>query len=164
MSSLPPPPPPGSSLPGAPVGSDDPTLAPRPPRAGELTVPWRTTVLVVWVGIVLVYASVWRTSRTMGLSTWWLGPPAEPQLLFVQLLPFYAPLAMVILASRATRHLPWFGLAASAVGALIAIGDLQRFDRLALLEFVAVAAGVFVSVGSFAGVLRSERGIDRAIT
>lgn len=150
---LPPPPPPGSSVP-APPATGDPTLAPRTPRAGELTGTWRITVLVVWVGIVLVYASVWRTSRTMGLATWWLGPSAEPQVLVVQLLPFVAPLAMVVAASRPTRHLPWFGLAASAVGVAIALGDLGTFDRLAFLQLVAAAAGVFVSLGSFAGVLR----------
>jgi hypothetical protein len=162
MSSLPPPPPPGPTPPG-PIGTGDPTLAPRVPRPGELTGTWRTTVLVVWVGIVLVYASVWRTSRTMGLATWWLGPPAEPRVLIVQLLPFLAPFLMVAAASRSTRHLPWWGLAASAVGVAIALGDLGTFDRLAALQFVAAAAGVFVSVGSFGGVLRSEHGSDRSI-
>ena len=162
MSSLPQPPPPASSWPSA--GPDDPTIPVRTPRPGELTGAWRTTVLVVWVGIVLVYASVWRTSRTMGLATWWLGPPAEPRTLVVQLVPFYAPLAMVIAASRPTRHLPWAGLVASAIGAAVAAGDLTTFDRLAVLQFVAAAAGLLVSIGSFAGLLRSEHGIDRAIT
>lgn len=136
---------------------------PRIPRAGELTVPWRTTVLVTWVGIVLVHASVWRTARTMGLSTWWLGPPATPQLFVVQLLPFVAPIAMVIAASRPTRHLPLAGVLASLAGAAIAAGDLGRFDRLALLELVAAGAGLLVSVASLAGVLRSEREVDRSI-
>lgn len=151
-----PPPPPSPS-----VGAD---LAPRIPRPGELTVPWRTTVLVTWVGIVLVYASVWRTARTMGLSTWWLGPPATPRVLVVQLLPFLAPLAMVIAASRPTRHLPIAGVLASLAGAAIAAGDVGRFDRLAVLELVAAGAGLLVSVASLAGVLRSEPEIDRSIT
>jgi hypothetical protein len=136
---------------------------PRVPRAGELTVPWRTTVLVTWVGIVLVYASVWRTARTMGLSTWWLGPPATPRLFVVQLLPFVAPLAMVIAASRPTRHLPIAGIVASLVGAGIAAGDIGRFDRIALLELVAAGAGLLISIASLAGVLRSEPEIDRSI-
>ena len=126
--------------------------------------PWRTIVLVTWVGIVLVYASVWRTARTMGLSTWWLGPPATPRVLVVQLLPFLAPIAMVIAASRPTRHLPLVGVVASLAGAAIAVGDLGRFDRLALLELVAAGAGLLVSAASYAGVLRSEPEIDRSIT
>jgi hypothetical protein len=160
MSSLPPPPPPV-----------DPMSRPAPharfdrvQRPGELSVAWRTTVLVAWAGIVLVYASVWRTARTMGLSTWWLGPPAEPRLFLVQLLPFLAPLVMLLAASRPTRHLPVLGIGASVVGGLIAAGDLGRFDRLALLEFAAAGAGLAVSVASFAGMLRSEPGIDRSIT
>ena len=178
MSSLPPHPPPAATgqpgQPGQPgVGIVPPPrvepahgfeFAPRIPRAGELTVPWRTTVLVTWVGIVLVYASVWRTARTMGLSTWWLGPPATPRMLVVQLLPFLPPLAMVIAASRPTRHLPLAGVLASLAGAAIAIGDLGRFDRIALLQLVAAAAGLLVSVASLAGVLRSEPEIDRSIT
>jgi hypothetical protein len=136
----------------------------RVPRPGELSVAWRTTVLAVWVGIVLVYASVWRTSRTMGLATWWLGPSAEPRLLLVQLVPFYGPVLMVLLASRPTRHLPLIGLGVSAVGAAVALGDLGRFDRLALLQGVAALAGALVSVASFAGVVsRSEPRNDRPI-
>ncbi len=177
MSSLPPlpplPPPPAPGQPGVGIVPTPPRpggaapsfgLAPRVLRAGELTVPWRTTVLVTWVGIVLVYASVWRTARTMGLSTWWLGPPATPRMLVVQMLPFLAPIAMVIAASRPTRHLPLAGVLASLAGAAIAIGDLGRFDRLALLELVAAGAGLLVSVASLAGVLRSEPEIDRSIT
>lgn len=156
---VPPPPPPPPTSPAH--GFD---LVPRVPRSGELTVPWRTTVLVTWVGIVLVYASVWRTARTMGLSTWWLGPPATPRVLVVQLLPFLAPLAMVIAASRPTRYLPVAGVLASLAGAAIAAGDLGRFDRLALLQLVAAGAGLLVSVASLAGVLRSEPEIDRSIT
>ncbi len=113
-------------------------------------------MVVTWVGIVLVYASVWRTARTMGLSTWWLGPPAEPQVLVVQLLPFLAPVAMVIAASRPTRYLPIAGIVAGLAGALIALGDVGRFDRIALVELAAAAAGLLMSVATLAGMLRSE--------
>ena len=41
---------------------------------------------------------MWKTSRELGLSTWWLGPVGEPQPIFVTMLPFVAPLAMVLLA------------------------------------------------------------------
>ncbi len=161
MSSLPPPPAPGTYPGPSTVAPDDVRV--RIPRSGELTVPWRTTLLIAWVGIVLVYASVWRTARTMGLSTWWLGPSAEPRVFVVQLLPFLAPLVMVIAASRPTRYLPIVGIVAGVSGALIAIGDLGRFDRLALLELTAAAAGLLVSVASMAGMLRSEPEVDRSI-
>jgi hypothetical protein len=155
MSSLPPPPPAGSVGPAHAASTRDADQPPRPVRAGELTPAWRTTVVVTWVGIVLVWASVWRSSRTMGLSTWWLGPPAEPRLIVVQLLPFVAPVAMVVAASRPTRHLPALGLVASAIGAVIAAGDLGRFTRLGLVELAAALAGALVSVASFAGLLRA---------
>jgi hypothetical protein len=174
MSSLPPPPPRigrdaasfgDTTSVGTGSGHADGVAGPRhvrQQRPGELTTAWRTTVVVAWAGIVLVLASVWRTSRTMGLSTWWLGPSADPQLLVVQLLPFVGPLAMVVAASRPTRYLPMLGTAASIGLALVAVGDLGRFDRLALLEFVAAGAGVLISLASFAGMLRSEPEIDRS--
>lgn len=154
MSSLPPPPAPaGHPRPSAGHAAGDVV---RILRAGELTVGWRSAMLVTWVGIVLVYASVWRTARTMGLSTWWLGPPAGPQVLVVQLLPFLAPVAMVIAASRPTRYLPIAGIVAGLAGALIALGDVGRFDRIALVELAAAAAGLLMSVATLAGMLRSE--------
>ena len=157
MSSLPPPPPTGPGL--APPQALDPAVqAPphpagsaRPPRPGELTGAWRTTTVVVWVGVVLVPASVWRSSRTLGLSTWWLGPPAEPRLFLVQLLPFYGPLLMIVLASRPMRFVPLVGLGVSAVLAGVAAVDLGRFSRLGWVELAAALAGASISVASFAG-------------
>lgn len=113
-------------------------------------------MLVTWIGIVLVWASVWRSSRTMGLSTWWLGPSAEPRIIVVQMIPFVAPVVMAVAASRPTRHLPAAGLVAAALGAVIAIGDLGTFEHLALIELAAATAGALVSIASFAGVLRTS--------
>ena len=59
----------------------------RPPRPGDLTTTWRTLFAVGWAGVVMGVAAVLKTSRTMGLATWWLGPEADPTIVFVEALP-----------------------------------------------------------------------------
>ena len=80
-----------------------------------------------WALVIVAFAAVWKTSRELGLTTWWLGPFGEPQPAFVTMLPFVAPLVMVVLALNNVRRLPWVGLAAAAVArASSASFDLAR--------------------------------------
>ena len=128
------------------------------PQVGQLTTGWRVTVLATWILVFLAYTAVWKASRELGLATWWLGPTAEPRAIPILLVPFVAPLAMILATINNSRRLPWYGLAAAAVGVAIALGDLGTFRRLGLIEFgIAVAAGA-VSVASMAGQYRSVAG------
>ena len=121
------------------------------PQVGQLTAGWRITVLATWVLVFLGYTAVWKASRELGLATWWLGPTAEPRPIPILLVPFIVPLAMILATINNSRRLPWYGLAAAAVGVVIAIPDLGTFRRLGLVELgIAVAAGA-VSVASIAG-------------
>ncbi|MEZ5248355.1 MAG: hypothetical protein R2713_03770 [Ilumatobacteraceae bacterium] len=99
----------------------------------------------------LVLASVWRSSRTLGLSTWWLGPPAEPRLFLVQLPPFYGPLLMIVLASRPMRFVPLVGLGVSAVLAGVAARSTSVGSRARLGGAGRGLAGAPISVAPFAG-------------
>jgi len=156
-----PPPPTRSSMGSAgPMGATGlPGLA-TTVRAGQLTPGWRTTYLVTWVGVVLVYASVWRTARTMGLSTWWLGPSSDPQFVVVQLLPFVGPLLAVIAAGRNLRFLPHLGIAAGLMGLGVALVDVGEFSRLAVLQSTAAGAGLLASIASIAGLVRRATSTD----
>ncbi len=143
---LPPPPPP------PPTGDVQPDAG---PQVGQLTTGWRITVLATWVLVFLAYTAVWKASRELGLATWWLGPTAEPRPFPVLLVPFVAPLAMIIATINNSRRLPWYGLAAAAVGVAIAIGDLGTFRRLGLVELGIAVAAAAVSVASMAGQYRA---------
>jgi hypothetical protein len=99
----------------------------------------------------------------MGLSTWWLGPPSDPQLVLIQLLPFVGPVAMIVMAARHARFLPYWGAIAGIVVCAIATGDLNRFERLGLVELIVGAAGAAVSIASVAGTVRSVPGIDAPV-
>jgi hypothetical protein len=126
-------------------------------RPHQLSTPWRIVFGVGWGGVVLCLAAVWTSSRTMGLSTWWLGAPADPMPLVVQVLPFVLPIAMVVGAFRNVRFLPLCGVFSAGVLAAIAIGDLEPFHRYGVVEAAAATAGMLVSLASFAGLLRPER-------
>jgi hypothetical protein len=127
----------------------------RAPVAGQLTNGWRFVTGLTWALVIVAYVAVWKTSRELGLSTWWLGPFGDPQTPFVTMLPFIPPLVMVLLAVNNSRWLPRAGLGAAAVLAVIAVLDLGKVPRLALVELAIAGAGALISVASTAGRYRA---------
>ncbi len=111
------------------------------PVAGQLTNGWRVVTAVVWALVIVAYVAVWKTSRELGLNTWWLGPFGDPQPAYVTMLPFVAPLVMVLLAVNNSRWLPWVGLGAAAMLAVVAAFDIAKVPRLAVVELAIAAAG-----------------------
>jgi hypothetical protein len=111
--------------------------------------------IVGWIGVLLGFGAISRTSLTLGLSTWWLGASSDRQLLFIQMLPFVPGAAMVVLAARNLRFLPYYGAIGAIVLGAIATGDVGRFNRLAATEFIVAAAALLLSVSTLAGVLRA---------
>jgi hypothetical protein len=146
-----------STLPQPPAPVTVTTVAPpRAARTGELAAPWRVVFVVGWLGAVLGFASVWKSSRTMGLSTWWLGPSSDPRSIVVQMVPFVVPVLLMVAGSRNGRFLPYWGVLGSLVLAAIGVGDLSRFQRLAVVELAIAGAVLLVSIASFAGLLRGR--------
>jgi hypothetical protein len=146
MSALPPPPAPPEAHPLA--------AEPTPRRAGQLTQAWQSVFVVGWVGVIVSFSAIWRSTRTMGLSTWWLGASSTPQPLVVQLVPFYIGIAMVVLGARSTRHLPYLGIVGALLLAGVAAGDIDRFHRLAAAEMIVAGAALLLSIATLAGLLR----------
>ncbi len=134
-----------------------PAAPPAGPTAGQLTPGWRLVTGITWVLTFVAYTGVWKASRELGLSTWWLGPISAPRPVPVTLLPFVAPVVMVVATLNNARRLPFYGLAASLVGAVIGLADLPRVTRLGIVELVIAAAGAVVSVASLAGMYRKAR-------
>jgi hypothetical protein len=112
--------------------------------------------IIGWGCVALAFAAVWRSAWRLGLSTWWTGPTSNPRLVIVQLIPFVAPIALVVLGARNARFLPYLGLVGALVLAAIAAGDIGRFDGLAIAQFVIAAAAALVSLATFAGLLRRD--------
>ena len=125
-----------------------------PPRAGELTLPWRIGTALTWIGVVLAFAAVWNASVQLGLSTWWLGPRGAPQPRVIQLAPFVAPMLMVLGTINNVRWLGWYGLGAAGVLAAIGFGDLGRFASIGATELAIAGAAAAISLASLTGTYR----------
>jgi hypothetical protein len=130
------------------------------PSPGQLTRGWRIATGITWGLVFVAFTAVWKSSRELGLSTWWLGPVGEPQPVVVMLLPFVAPVAMLLATLNNVRWLPWAGLVASAGTAVIGIADLDRVLRLGLVEVAIAGAAAAVSVASFGGRYRKPETPD----
>ncbi|HEX4981484.1 MAG TPA: hypothetical protein VFV63_07300 [Ilumatobacteraceae bacterium] len=159
METLPPPPSPDADAsPGPPVRPY------RAPRAGELTTGWRILTGIGWIGIAAVLAATWNVSRQLGLSTWWLGPVYDQRPPYVTMLPFVAPAVVLTLVVNRVRHVPWIGLLGAAAIAAVGLGDLGRVRGIGVVELIAAAAALLVSIASFSGMYRSDDGNDDAGT
>jgi hypothetical protein len=155
MSPLPPPP--------SPKARPDPNQAPWEPQpeAGQLTPMWRLAFGLGWVAIVVGYASVWESSRVIGLSTWWLGADSQPRMLLIQLLPFYGPILVTVAAISNWRYASYIGIVVGLAGAAIGAGDLGRVRWIATVEMVLACAAVCISVASLVGMYRPVRATDQ---
>lgn len=122
-----------------------------PPQPGQLTTGWRAVTALVWALAFVAFIAVWKTSRELGLSTWWLGPLGAPRPWYVTMLPFLPPVAMVLLVAENSRRLPWAGLAGAASLALVGVFDLSRVARLGVVELAVAAATALVAVVGLAG-------------
>ena len=95
----------------------------RPRRPGELTRGWRLRHRRrrgSWCSS--PSSAVWKTSRELGLRTWWLGPVGEPQPVFVHAAAVRRRRSRwSSLALNNARRLPWFGLGAAASVASIGV-------------------------------------------
>jgi len=125
--------------------------------AGQLTPGWRIATAIVWGLAFVAFVAVWKTSSELGLSTWWLGPPGAPVSPIVSMAPFVAPVTMILLCVNNAKWLPWFGLGASGITALVAAFDMARVPRLAVVEFAIAGAGTLAAVAGLSGRYRNQR-------
>ena len=152
MASTIPPPPPPPTAPETRVWTAPPEHV---HRAGELSDGWNVVFWLAWTCVAASFIAVWVSSRTTGLSTWWLGPEASPRPVLLNLLPFVIPIGLAIAGLTRRRWLPWFGMAGAVLLALIGVGDIDRVEGYAFIE-IGVAGGAFlVSAACLAGLLRA---------
>ena len=134
---------------------DDLTPPAPPPGDGEMSGGWKATVTLTWIGVVIGLASVWAVSRQVGLSTWWLGPPANGRHPVINLAPFVAPSLALILAIGGSHRTWKVGILAGAAIMLIGAVDLGRVTRLGVVEIVLGLAGAGSSLASWIGTPRA---------
>ena len=159
VETLPPPPPPPPPPPAEPEAALGPfERVHHIPRPGDLTTGWLILTGIGWLGVVVVLAAAWNVSRQLGLSTWWLGPVQDQRPLYVMLLPFVAPAVVITAAGNRIRYLPWIGVLGAAAMAAVGAGDVGRVRGIGIVELLAAAAALLVSIASFSGMYRSVDG------
>jgi hypothetical protein len=146
-----------SPLPSPPLPQPGDAWVQPPKLAGQLSPGWRLAFALGWGMIIAGTAAVWEASRVIGLSTWWLGPDAEPRFLVFQLLPFYGPIIVLIAAISNWRYAPYLGIAVALLGAAIGAGDLNRVRWIAVVELVLAGGALCISIASLAGMYRPAR-------
>lgn len=144
------------------IGADTAPVAPTPPksatvepRPGDLATPWRVMLGVAWIAAFFAYAGVWQASVQIGISTWWLGPRAQPTNVAVRLIPFYLSLVVGLLVVYNIRWIVRWSAVGVASTALIAVPDFSRSIGLGIAE--AVIAGLLgvITLASLSGRYRT---------
>jgi hypothetical protein len=158
VETLPPPPPTPPAEPDASVRA--PERIHHIPRPGDLTTGWLILTGIGWMGVVVVLASAWSVSRQLGLSTWWLGPIQHQRPLYVMLLPFVAPAVVITAAGNRVRYVPWIGVLGAAATAAVGVGDLGRVVGIGVVELIAAAAALLISIASFSRMFRAVGSTD----
>ena len=112
---------------------------------------WKAVVSLTWVGVVIGMASVWAVSRQIGLSTWWLGPPANGRNLIINIAPFIAPFLALTAAIGGARRTWQIGISSGAIIVAIGVVDIGHVTRLGIVEIVLGCAGAGASLASWVG-------------
>jgi hypothetical protein len=109
---------------------------------------------VAWCAALLAYAAIWQASVQIGISTWWLGPRAQPTNPAIKMLPFALALTVAVSVIYDVRR-P-IRVSAAGILAAVAIGlpDFTRSTGLALAELLIPASLALVTAAAMTGQYR----------
>lgn len=107
-----------------------------------------------WVLAFLAFASVWKVSEEIGISTWWIGPRSQPQPLVIRSIPFVLVIIPTLAALYNVRRAAWLGVAVSLALGVVAVFDISRSGGLAAIEFAIAACELLVSLGAVVASVR----------
>lgn len=126
---------------------------PHPPRqrATRLEKPWGLIIIVSWLLVTAALAAAAVTGRNIGKPTWWLGTESDPAWPVLWVLPFLAPITVIVCTIAAGRWAPFAGMGASLFLGAVALLDLENTPAVALIEVVIATAALLVSFASLAG-------------
>src|SRR3954451_14539980 len=147
----------------SPPSVSDPLPPPAPPvpapvtpplRNGQLTHGWKLVLTCGWVAVILAFAAVWKSSWTLGYSTWWLGPQSDPRFVGLLVLPFIIAIGVLVLALANVRYAAIVGIVGAFALINIAWGDVGRQIKFAVVEFSIAGGALLISAACLAGMVR----------
>ncbi len=134
-----------------------------PSQRGRLSPGWTVLFALGWLGVAIGMAAVWGVSRQLGLSTWWLGPKAQPRSMAITMLPFVPSALLIAGAAAGIRHLWWSGLAGAVAIAGVAAGDLGRVTGIAVVEFAVAGSAALLSLAAWSGTYLADDLTDHGL-
>ena len=113
--------------------------------------PWKLVGVTSWLLVTAALTCAAIASRSVGKSTWWLGPESNPTFALLWALPFLMPVVSIVAILRLPRIAGYVGIGCSLVLAGVAIGDIAGSPGIAIIEGITAVAALFIAIATLAG-------------
>ena len=117
----------------------------------EVKPPWKLVGVTSWLLVTAGITCAAIASRSVGKSTWWLGPESNPTFPILWALPFLMPVVSIIAVLRLPRIAGYIGIGCSLVLAGVAIGDIAGSPGVAIIEGIVAVSALFIAIATLAG-------------
>ena len=117
----------------------------------EVKPPWKLVGITSWLLVTAAITCAAIASRSVGKSTWWLGPKSNPTFPLLWALPFLMPVVSIIAIIRLPRIAGYIGIGCSLVLAGVAIGDIAGTPGVAIIEGIVAVSALFIAIATLAG-------------
>ena len=117
----------------------------------EVKPPWKLVGVTSWLLVTAAITCAAIASRSVGKSTWWLGPESNPTFPLLWALPFLMPVVSIIAVLRLPRIAGYIGIGCSLVLAGVAIGDIAGSPGVAIIEGIVAVSALFIAIATLAG-------------
>ena len=117
----------------------------------EMKSPWKLVGVTSWLLVTAGITCAAIASRSVGKSTWWLGPESNPTFPLLWALPFLMPVVSIIAVLRLPRIAGYIGIGCSLVLAGVAIGDIAGSPGIAIIEGIVAVSALFIAIATLAG-------------
>jgi len=113
--------------------------------------PWKLVGVTSWLLVTAALTCAAIASRSVGKSTWWLGPESNPTFALLWALPFLMPVVSIVAILRLPRIAGYVGIGSSLVLAGVAIGDIAGSPGIAIIEGITAVSALFIAIATLAG-------------
>ena len=117
--------------------------------------PWKLVGVASWLLVTAALTCAAIASRSVGKSTWWLGPESNPTFPLLWALPFLMPVVSIIAVLRLPHIAGYVGIGCSLVLAGVAIGDIAGTPGVAIIEGIVAVSALFIAIATLAGRARN---------
>jgi protein-S-isoprenylcysteine O-methyltransferase Ste14 len=117
----------------------------------EVKSPWKLVGVTSWLLVTAAITCAAIASRSVGKSTWWLGPESNPTFPLLWALPFLMPVVSIIAIIRLPRIAGYVGIGCSLVLVGVALGDISGSPGIAIVEGIVAVSALFIAIATLAG-------------